>query len=92
MLKIQRMPNPGVVFVVSGSLEADGLTELSMLLATEPSGRAVTLDLRDLVLVDRDAITLLRACEGKGIALRNCPPYIRTWMASETDDARQCSR
>jgi uncharacterized protein YlaN (UPF0358 family) len=43
------------------------------------------LDLKDLVRADADAIRLLCACERDGITLRNCPPYIRTWMARERD-------
>jgi hypothetical protein len=85
MFKIQRTVNPDVVFAVSGRLAADSLGELSNLLALEKSGQALTLELRDLVLVDRDAIDFLRRCEGKGIALRNCPPYIRVWMACQGD-------
>ena len=83
MLKIQRTANGYVVFAVSGRLEADSLRELSALLEGESSARAVTLELRDLVLVDRDAVGFLRACAEKGIALRNCPQYIQTWMASD---------
>jgi hypothetical protein len=53
------------------------------------SGRlqAVTLDLKDLVLVDRDSVGFLRACAQKGIELRNCPQYIRTWMACDEEGA-----
>ena len=86
MLKIQRTTNGEVVLAVSGELEAHNLSELSALLAALPSARTVALDLKDLVLVDRDAIAFLRACKGRGIALRNCPPYVRTWMASGTDE------
>jgi hypothetical protein len=83
MLKIQRTANGYVVFAVSGRLEAGSLCELSDLLARESSVRAVTLELKDLVLVDRDAVGFLRACVAKGIELRNCPRYIQTWMASD---------
>ena len=82
MLKIQRTANGYVVFAVSGQLGAEGLRELSDLLALECSARTVTLELKDLVLVDRDAVGFLRACAEKGIELRNCPQYIQTWMAS----------
>jgi hypothetical protein len=85
MLKIQRTVGGDVVFSVSGQLEADNLHELSTLLELERSGRAITLDLRDLVLVDVDALGFLRACETKGIALRKCPQYIRVWIASQGD-------
>jgi hypothetical protein len=85
MLKVQRTANGKVVFAVSGRLEAGSLHELAALLALESSGRAVTLDLQDLVLVDRGAVGFLRACAEKGIELRNCPQYIRLWMASDGD-------
>jgi len=85
MLKVRRTANGEVVFAISGQLETEGLRELSTLLELEPSTRAVTLELKDLVIVDRDAVAFLRACAEKGIKLRNCPKYIRTWMASDGD-------
>jgi hypothetical protein len=87
MLKIQRTANGCVVFAVSGRLEAESLCELSTVLALESSTQAVTLELKDLVLVDRDAVGFLRACAQKGIELRNCPQYIRTWMACDGEEA-----
>jgi hypothetical protein len=85
MLKIQRTANGYVVFAISGRLDADCLRALSALLAQESSARAVALELKDLVLVDRDAVGFLRACAEKGIELRHCPQYIRIWMASDGD-------
>ena len=85
MLKIQRKANGDVVLTLSGRLDADNVSELSALLAAEPAGRAVVLDLKDVVLVDRDTVRFLRARERDGIALRNCPPYIREWIAREED-------
>jgi anti-anti-sigma regulatory factor len=85
MLKIQRKANGDVVLTVSGRLEADNASELSALLAAEPTDRPLALDLKDVVLVDRDIVRFLRACEGDGIALRNCPPYIREWIAREEE-------
>lgn len=87
MLKIQRTANREVIFAVSGQLAAATLGELTAVLALESSARPVALELRDLVLVDRDAVDFLRACEGRGVALRNCPPYIRSWMASRGNRA-----
>jgi anti-anti-sigma regulatory factor len=83
MLKIQRKANGDVVLTLSGRLQADNVSELSALLAAEPAGREVTLDLKDVVLVDRDAVRFLRARERDGIVLRNCPPYIREWIERE---------
>ena len=68
---------------MSGRLEADNVSELSALLAAEPTDRPLVLDLKDVVLVDRDIVRFLRACEAEGIELRNCPPYIRAWIAQE---------
>jgi anti-anti-sigma regulatory factor len=85
MLKVQRSANGDVVFTVSGRLEADNLSELSALLAAEPGGRALVLDLKDLVLVDRDIVRFLQACKRDGIAFRNCPPYIRAWIDREEE-------
>jgi anti-anti-sigma regulatory factor len=85
MLKIQRIANGDVVLTLSGRLGADNVSELSALLAAEPAGRAVVLDLKDVVLVDRDAVRFLRARERDRIALRNCPPYIREWIAREQE-------
>ena len=83
MLKIQRRANGDVVFTVSGQLDADNVSELSTLLIDESTGRALVLDLKNVVLVDRDAIRFLHACESNGITLRDCPPYIREWIARE---------
>jgi anti-anti-sigma regulatory factor len=83
MLKIQRKANGEVVLTLSGRLDADSLSELTTVLDAEPGGRAVVLDLEDVVLVDRDTVRFLRARKRDGIALRNCPPYIREWIARE---------
>jgi hypothetical protein len=79
VLKIQNACN-GEVVLVSGRLQADNLSELADAL---DAGRAAALDLKDLVRADEDAVRFLCACERDGIALRNCPPYIRTWMERE---------
>jgi anti-anti-sigma regulatory factor len=86
MRKIQRCGNGEVVFTVSGRLEASNIGELSDLLTAEPPDRPLVLDLKDVVLVDRDVVRYLRTCEVDGIELRNCPPYIRAWIAQ---DAKQ---
>jgi len=83
MLRIQRSANGDVVLTVSGRLDATNVSELSALLAAEPAGRAVVLDLKDVVLVDRDTVRFLSARERDGITLRSCPPYIREWIARE---------
>jgi len=84
LLKIQRTMDRTVVFTVSGRLDAENVSELCQLIDAEPAGAAVVLDFTDVVLADRDAIRYLRDCEtGDRIVLRNCPAYIRAWMAAE---------
>ena len=83
MLKIQRKANGEMVLTLSGRLDADSLSELSTALEAEPQGRTVVVDLKDVVLVDRNTVQFLRARERGGITLRNCPPYIRAWMERE---------
>ena len=85
MLKILRRANGNVVFTLSGRLDADNISELSTLLAEESTGRTLVLDLKDVVLVDRDAIRFLGARERDGMVLRNCPPYIREWISRENE-------
>jgi anti-anti-sigma regulatory factor len=85
MLKIQRKANGDVVLTLIGRLQADNVSELSAVLAAEPAGRAVVLDLKDVVLVDRDTVRFLRARERDGIGLRNCPPYLRAWIEREEE-------
>jgi anti-anti-sigma regulatory factor len=85
MLRIERHANGDVVFAISGRLAADNVSELSTLLAAEAAGRTLVLDLQDVVRVDRDIVRFLRAREGDGIVLRNCPAYIRHWIAREEE-------
>ena len=85
MLRIQRNADGDVVFTVIGRLAADNVSELADVLAAEPAGRTVVLDLKNVVLVDRDIVRFLRMCKGDGIALRNCPPYIREWIARDAE-------
>ena len=85
MLKIQRMADRGaVVLTVSGRLDAENVGQLCELLDAVPVDTTVALDLRDLLLADRAVVRLLRELEErKRIVLRNCPSYIRIWMAAE---------
>ena len=85
MFRIQRSTDrTPIVLTVSGRLDAENVSELCESLDAIPGGAAVVLDLTDLVLADRDVVRLLRKFEAGGrIALRNCPTYIRIWMAAE---------
>ena len=80
MLKIQRSTNGRVVFTLSGRIEAEDLEKLRELLALETAGQHLVLDLRDVTLVNQDAIKFLAGCEEDNIKLENCPAYIREWI------------
>jgi anti-anti-sigma regulatory factor len=83
MLKIQRTVNGEVVFTLSGRLDGENIGELHTLFGTEAKGPPIILDLKDLMLVDRDAVRFLERCEADSIKLENCPAYIREWIARE---------
>jgi anti-anti-sigma regulatory factor len=83
MLKVQRLANGEVVFAVSGRMDAEQTTILKALFRNEAEGRKIVLDLKDLTLVDRDAVRFLARCESDSIELRNSPAYIREWIERE---------
>ena len=80
MLKITRSANGEVIFTVSGRMDAEHLAELKTLLSSEANGCSISLDLRDLTLVDQDTVSFLGRCEAGNIQLKNCPAYIREWI------------
>jgi anti-anti-sigma regulatory factor len=80
MLKIERTGNGQVLFTLSGRIEAEEIKELEQLLALETSGHQVIFNLRDVTLVNQDAVNFLAQCEADGIKLENCPLHVRTWI------------
>jgi anti-anti-sigma factor len=84
MLKIQRATNQQVVITLSGRMDAENVAELKEVIDSEASGRRIVLDLKDLTLVDREAVEFLERSETNGIKLENCPAYIREWIARES--------
>ena len=89
MLKIQRKTNGKVTFSLSGRIEAEGIDELRRLLESEGAGSQIVLDLKDVTLVDREAIKFLSDCEADSIKLENCPPYVREWIGRESGNKRR---
>ena len=83
MLKIQRSANGKVVYALSGRIEESDLAELRRLLAGEKADQHIVLDLKNVTIVDRDAVKFFSRCGAKGIQLANCPAYIREWMVKE---------
>jgi hypothetical protein len=70
-----------VVFRVSGHLQLEYVKTLQALIDREDG--QMELDLSEITLVDREAVSYLAFCEFKGIGLRNCPPYVREWITKE---------
>ncbi len=86
MWKVQRMANDELVILrVSGQLESEQLNELQKAVASEGADENVVLDLKEVRLVDQDAVTFLAECEANGTQLRNCPAYIREWIGRRQD-------
>lgn len=83
MLKISRSQasDDTVEFALSGRLQFTHVGELRELITKEE--QKVVLNLRELNLLDREAVEFLVACEREGVSLLNCSPYIREWVTRE---------
>jgi hypothetical protein len=72
---------PGLLILhISGQITGKDVDLLRSLLE---QGSVVAIDLKDVLLVDRGAVTLLAFSELNGAELRNCPAYIREWVTRE---------
>lgn len=81
MLKIQKsVAGQVVVFALSGRIRAEHVAELEALFDAE---ECITLDLKEVNLVDREAVRFLMRCEAAGVRIVNCPAYIREWILRE---------
>ena len=87
-MRIERASNGGVVLTLSGEVKAEDLAELKRLVDLEGTGRHLVLDLKNVTLVDRGAVEFLGRCADNGIALENCPGYVREWIAQEHERRR----
>jgi hypothetical protein len=72
-----------VALRISGRIAGQDVDMLRGVLEQEAS--AVAIDLKDLLLVDREAVMLLARRESDGDELRNCPAYIREWVTRERE-------
>jgi hypothetical protein len=88
MLRIRRTANGEVVFTLSGEMDEEAIAELETLIRTGASGVPIALDLKDLMLVNQDAINFLERCEAEGIRLKNCPAYIREWVRRRRSEGK----
>jgi hypothetical protein len=81
--KIERLASRGnmVVLRLCGWIQVEHVKTIKELIEQETGKVAV--DLTEMTLVDRDVVNFLATCELKGIELRNCPEYLREWVAHE---------
>jgi hypothetical protein len=83
MLRIERSANGQVVFTLSGRMQTEDIEQFQQLLVVETPGQPLMFNLRDVTLVNQDAVTFLARCEANGIKIENCPLYIRNWIDQE---------
>jgi hypothetical protein len=75
----------GSVFILSGRIEGPAIAELERLFGPQADYRDIVVDLKDVSLVDREAMRFFARCEADGVRLENCTPYLREWMEREKD-------
>lgn len=64
-----------------GRIQSDDVGELRAHIRSQRT--RVVLDLDQVTLVDLEVVEFLVACEGEGVELLHCSPYIREWMGRE---------
>ena len=86
VLRIDRSANGEVRFTLTGRVGMAHVAELQRLIDAESGNCPIVLDLEDVKLVDREAVSFLARCEASGIRLDNCPAYVREWLRHAVDE------
>jgi hypothetical protein len=86
MLRIQRSVVGEIVFVLSGIMGNENIAELEKLIGSEAKPRLINLDLKQLTLAARDAISFLERCEADGVELINCAGCIRELITTRRNE------
>ena len=76
-----------VILRISGRITGEDLNVLRASMDHEKTAMAI--DLKDILLVDREVVKLLALCESNGNELRNCPLYIREWITREREASNE---
>ena len=66
---------------LSGELRFQHLDQVKTEL--QKCGASPVLDLEEVSLADVEGVRFLNECEGKGISVVRCSPYIKKWMLQE---------
>ena len=84
-LKIEKLAGEhGTTLKLIGRIQLEHLAELRKQIA---ASAPCALELREVSLVDADAVRFLSTCESDGIQLQNCSAYIREWIVREQESA-----
>jgi hypothetical protein len=78
-----------VALCISGRITRQDVDTLRK--AIEEEASAVAIDLRNVILVDREVVKFFAQRELNGTELRNCPPYIREWVTRERAETMETS-
>lgn len=70
-----------VVLRVCGRVQVEHVGTIKELIGEEC--HSAILDLMEVMLVDRKVVAFLAAYERKGVELRNCPAFLKEWIAKE---------
>ena len=70
-----------VILRVSGQITTEDVNMFRASLEQEKT--SVAIDLKEVLLADREAVKLLALYESNGAEIRNCPLYIREWITRE---------
>ena len=83
-LKIEKVTDAHSTTIrLIGRMRAEHLEELKKQIRESRS--KIALDLEEVNLVDVDVIRFLGTCQGEGVRLLHCSPYITDWIAKERD-------
>jgi hypothetical protein len=88
MLRIENQSDAcSTRLVLSGRIQSDRIACIRSALKDACGDK--TLDLNEVTLVDVEVVRFLIHCEGEGIRLVQCPPYVREWMVRERTEAAE---
>jgi hypothetical protein len=83
MLRIERSANGEAIIKLIGRIDNENIAEVEAIIGAEPGGKNLVLDLKDVTLAGQEGVRFFGQCETAGIALANCPAYIREWITRE---------
>jgi len=86
-LKIERQSDgKNTIIWLIGRIRAEDLQLIEREIGDSSKHTAV--DLSEVTIVDAEVVRFLSACEGSGVHLLSCPPYVREWIQRERDEGR----